>query len=328
MSARPLPTILWDLRKRVSPPPTRGVTDTELLQRFVNTRDESAFELLVWRHGPMVLSVCGRLLSDAHAQEDAFQATFLTLVRKAPSIGKRSSVGSWLYKVAHRIALRARARAALRSLRERSLGDAVLAAAAYTPTDDLAWRELRPVLDSEVRRLPDKYRAAFVLCYLEGKSNEEAAAELGCPEGTIYSRLARARDILRSRLQRRGLGIQAGPLAAVLTKNAPARQAVERNVTDRMVSMAALVAAGKTGHVSASVLQLMEGALKEMWLSKLIFTSVAVLAVVLSAAAASVSAYQTLIYEPKPVRSDGCYHLGDTGSNNDGGVPGTGSCGH
>src|SRR5436853_103187 len=107
MSARPLHTILWNLRKRVSPPPTRGVTDTELLNRFLDTRDESAFELLVWRHGPMVLSVCGRVLADAHAQEDVFQATFLTLVRKAGSIGRRDSVGSWLYKVAHRIALRA-----------------------------------------------------------------------------------------------------------------------------------------------------------------------------------------------------------------------------
>jgi RNA polymerase sigma factor (sigma-70 family) len=183
-----------------------GLTDAQLLNRFLSKRDEAAFELLVWRHGPMVLRVCRRILRDAHAAEDAFQATFLTLACKAGSIGKQEAVSSWLYKVAYRVALRAQAGASRRITLERPLVDC-LAGASTEPSDEAAWRELGPLLDAEVRRLPEKYRAAFILCYLEGKTNEEAAKELGCPKGTILSRLARARERLRKRLNQRGLAM-------------------------------------------------------------------------------------------------------------------------
>jgi RNA polymerase sigma factor (sigma-70 family) len=328
MSARPLHTILWHLRKRVNPPPARGISDSELLRRFVSARDESSFELLVWRHGPMVLAACGRVLSDPHAQEDAFQATFLTLVRKAGSIGKRQSVGSWLYKVAYRIALRARARAARRSSRERSLLSPESAALAYTPSDEVAWSELRPVLDREVQRLPEKYRTPFILCYLEGKSNEEAAEEIGCPEGTVYSRLARARATLRERLTRRGLALQPAPLAALLAAKAPAKEPLPRDLADGTVSAGVMVALGKSaGHVSATVLQLVEGMLKEMWVGKLKLVGALVLATVLSATSALI-AHESLVGSSWPVRSDGYAHPGDTGSSSDPSAPGTGHCGH
>jgi RNA polymerase sigma factor (sigma-70 family) len=183
-----------------------GLTDAQLLDRFLTKHDEAAFELLVWRHGPMVLRVCRRILRDAHGAEDAFQATFLTLACKAGSIGKQEAVSSWLYKVAYRIALRAQAGAAKRRTHEQPLVDC-LAGGSLAPSDEAAWRELGPLLDAEVRRLPEKYRAAFVLCYLEGKTNEEAAAELGCPKGTILSRLSRARERLRKRLNQRGLAL-------------------------------------------------------------------------------------------------------------------------
>ncbi|HEY1859707.1 MAG TPA: sigma-70 family RNA polymerase sigma factor [Gemmataceae bacterium] len=183
-----------------------GLTDAQLLDRFLTKHDEAAFELLVWRHGPMVLRVCRRILRDVHGAEDAFQATFLTLACKAGSIGKQEAVSSWLYKVAYRIALRAQAGATKRATHERPMVEC-LAANGTEPGDEAAWHELGPLLDAEVRRLPEKYRAAFVLCYLEGKTNEEAAQELGCPKGTILSRLSRARDRLRKRLNQRGLAL-------------------------------------------------------------------------------------------------------------------------
>jgi len=187
--------------------PAGGLTDGRLLERFLDDRDQAAFELLVWRHGPMVLRVCRRIIRDLHGAEDAFQATFLTLAYKAGSIGKRESVGSWLYKVAYRIALRARDGLSKRVTRERPLADSLVAEDVRDPADAAAWRELGPLLDAEVQRLPEKYRAAFILCCLDGKTNEEAAEELGCPKGTLLSRLARAREQLRKRLERRGLAL-------------------------------------------------------------------------------------------------------------------------
>jgi RNA polymerase sigma factor (sigma-70 family) len=200
---QPLRTILKRVRHIFRPEHPPGVTDSELLARFLGQRDEAAFELLVWRHGPMVLGICRRVLQDAHDAEDAFQATFLTLARKADSIGRRESLAGWLYTVAQRIALRARARQAHRTSREKPLADVVVEESACDPSELLAWRELRPLVDAEVARLPEKYREVFVLCYLEGKTNEEAAEQLGCPKGTVLSRLSRARKRLRQRLSGR-----------------------------------------------------------------------------------------------------------------------------
>src|SRR5262245_48884090 len=150
-------------------------TDRHLLQRFAAARDEAAFELLVRRHGALVRGVCRRVLGNADDADDAFQATFLVLATKAASVDWRAGVGPWLYQVAYRLARKARARAARRRLQE---GQAPLPRPAAAP-DDLTWRELRPLLDEELARLPQRYRAPLVLCYLEGKTRDEAAELLG-----------------------------------------------------------------------------------------------------------------------------------------------------
>ena len=176
-------------------------TDAQLLQRFASARDEAAFALLVERHGPLVLSVCRRVLGTVQDAEDAFQATFLVLARKAGVIREPGLLGNWLYGVASRIARKARAGVSKRQMHEKQvrLLPSLEAPASAEPND------LGPVLDEELSRLPEKYRAALVLCYLEGKTNEEAAQLLRWPTGTVKGRLARARDLLRSRLARRGL---------------------------------------------------------------------------------------------------------------------------
>jgi RNA polymerase sigma factor (sigma-70 family) len=184
--------------------------DDELLRRFLARRDEAAFEVLVLRHGAMVLNVCRRLLPCEQDAEDAFQATFLALIREAGRIRKHSSLGSWLYKTAYRLARRAKTRAMKQAGREVAGVDELAAPSA----EGAAWREMRTVLDDEVRRLPGKYRLPFVLCYLEGKTTTEAAQQLGCPRGTVATRLAWARERLRGRFLRRGLTLSAGLLSA------------------------------------------------------------------------------------------------------------------
>jgi RNA polymerase sigma factor (sigma-70 family) len=194
------------------------VADRQLLERFVARRDEAAFATLVERHGPMVLAACRRVLRDAHEAEDACQATFLVLARKACSLRQPERLGNWLYGVAIRAARKAQ-RTAARYCAHAMQG------AAMQPTDsttDVAWQDLGPVLDGELERLPGKYRTALVLCYLQGLSAEEAARQLGCPRGTILSRLARGRERLRSRLVRRGLALSAGLFAVLLTQRASA----------------------------------------------------------------------------------------------------------
>ena len=203
MATQPARTLIPHVRQFFRPTGAGGLTDAELLTRFTARRDKAAFELLVWRHGPMVLRVCRRVLRDDHAAEDAFQASFLTLACKAGSIGKQESVGSWLYKVAYRVALRAAEGSARQAALATPLRD--IPSRSLDPAEEAAWHELGPLLDAEVRRLPEKYRAAFILCCLEGRTNEEASRELGCPKGTVLSRLARARERLRKRLERRGL---------------------------------------------------------------------------------------------------------------------------
>src|SRR5262245_42697302 len=190
-----LGTFLRQLRRVTAPKAAGGLSDAELLERWLTQHDQAAFEVLVWRYGPLVLGVCRRLLRDGDA-EDAFQATFLALVRKAASIGRRERVGSWLYKVAYRVALRA-----ARTVRTAPPLPEVPVAGGEA---EVMWRDLRAVLDEEVNRLPEKYRTAFVLCHLQGLTNAEAARALGCPLGTVLSRLSWARERLRQRLTRRG----------------------------------------------------------------------------------------------------------------------------
>jgi RNA polymerase sigma factor (sigma-70 family) len=274
MGHEPLTLVLRRLCHLADPAVNGCLTDAELLERFVAGHDEAAFEVLVWRHGAMVFGLCRRMLRHERDAEDAFQATFLALVRKAGSISKRQSVSSWLYKVAYRVALEARARAAR----------TVPAVAGASPSakdsaDDVLWRDLRPVLDEEVNRLPEKYRAPFVLCYLEGRTNEEAARQLGCPRGTILSRLARARERLRQRLTRRGLGLAAGFGATLGAAQGTA--AVPAGLVHTTLKTALAIAAGQsaTAVVSAPVAALTQGVLHAMFMTKLKTTLAVVLAI-------------------------------------------------
>jgi RNA polymerase sigma factor (sigma-70 family) len=260
-----LHTVLRQLRQLTSRQEAGGLTDAQLLERFAARRDQAAFEVLVWRHGPMVLGVCRRVLRHAHDAEDAFQATFLTLVRKGGSISKRAALPGWLYKVAHRIALRARAGAARRARREQSAFE-FPAADPAGPADS----DLRPVLDEEVRRLPEKYRLPVVLCYLAGKTTAEAARQLGCPKGTVLSRLAWARQRLKSRLTRRGLTLTGGA-AAVLSEGG-GLTAVERPLVEATVKAGLRLAAGEAvpaGMGSGQAVILMEGVLRAMFMDKM-----------------------------------------------------------
>jgi RNA polymerase sigma factor (sigma-70 family) len=188
------------------------MTDRQLLERVAARRDEEAFAHILQRHGPLVLGVCRQILRHEQDAEDAFQATFLVLARKAGSIRSAEALPNWLYGVANRLATRMKAAARRRQTREVALVDTLTS----EPGAGGELDELGPVLHEEIGRLPDKYRIPFVLCYLDGMTNEEAARVLGCPPGTVFSRLARAREGLRTRLRRRGLMVAGGERAATL----------------------------------------------------------------------------------------------------------------
>lgn len=223
----------------------------------------------------MVLGLCRRLLPDSHDADDAFQATFLVLLRKAGSLYWHESIGNWLYGVAYRVALKARTSAAQRRNHERQAGE-VSPRETVVATD---WPELRPLLDLELERVPAKYRAALVLCYLEGRSTEEAAQQLGCPVGTIKSRLARGRELLRVRLERRGLALTATALATLMEQNAVAA-AVPAAMTKSLLQASRLISAGpaaSAGVVSVRAAAWAEGVVKAMWMTKLKTAAVVVL---------------------------------------------------
>jgi RNA polymerase sigma factor (sigma-70 family) len=192
------------------------LTDGELLSAFLERRDESAFEALLCRHGRMVLGVCQRLLPHAPDAEDAFQATFLVLARKASSVSPRNLVGNWLYGVAQQTALQVRALNMKRQSRERTMANVPEAAM----MSESKWEDLQPILDEELGRLPAKYRAVVMLCDVEGRTRKDAAIHLGCPEGSVSSRLSRAREMLSKRLTKRGVTLSAGTLGTMLTTNA------------------------------------------------------------------------------------------------------------
>src|SRR5947209_10427313 len=199
MAVGRLSQVVQHLRSVLLRQDSEGSPDCVLLRRYLHAHDEAAFEALVDRHGPMVLGVCRRVLGDAHDAEDAFQATFLVLVRKAASVVPREFVANWLYGVACRTARKARVARARADAVKRRVYDRVTAMAGSPRTEDEVWHDLQPVLDEELRRLPDKYRAAVVLCDLEGKPRKDAAQQLGWPEGTLSGRLARARKLLADR---------------------------------------------------------------------------------------------------------------------------------
>jgi RNA polymerase sigma factor (sigma-70 family) len=258
MAENRLGNVLRWVHTRIGAEMSGDRSDDELLSRYLSRRDEAAFEAILRRHGPLVLGVCRRLLFDAQDVEDAFQTVFLILVRKAASLRRRERLGAWLYGVAHRVAVRARAHAA-RAGRRQVLADV----ATSDPAPDMFWQDLRGVLDEEVQRLPEKYRLPVVLCYLEGLTNEEAAQALGWPKGTVATRLARARERLRRRLVRRGLGPQAGALGVGL-----AHFAQSPVLPEALIQASTRAAAGGVAAVPAPVGALMKGVLRDMFWSK------------------------------------------------------------
>jgi RNA polymerase sigma factor (sigma-70 family) len=242
MHASTLRSVLEHLRKLTDPAGVRELSDADLLERFRLGREEAAFTLLVQRHGPMVLAVCRRVLGDAHEAEDAFQATFLVLVRNAAAIRKQESLAGWLHGVAWRIAHKARLRSARQQARPFTTRPSI---ARDDPSEKLAAAELRAALDEEIERLPDKYRMPLVLCYLADKTHEQAAGELGWPKSSVTARLARARELLQRRLRNRGFTVPAGLLAALLTEQS-AHAALPSLLTLATVRLAVQALTGET----------------------------------------------------------------------------------
>jgi RNA polymerase sigma factor (sigma-70 family) len=271
--------ILNYLRHVLGTPANGGVSDAELLRRFIQGRDEAAFELLLWRHAGLVLHVCRQVLRDADEDEDSFQATFLVLIRKSGSISRKESLGGWLHRVAFHTALKLRQKLARRTTMERALDDFDAPA---LEKDDAERRELRRMVCEEVNRLPPKYRAPIVACYFEAKTHEEAAHQLGWPQGTVASLLARGRDLLHRRLIRRGLTLSATVFAAVLsTRTSQAALAARITTTMKM-----LVAGSMAGAiVSPRIAALARGVSRAMFWTRTKIVAAVVLLAVLSGVA-------------------------------------------
>jgi RNA polymerase sigma factor (sigma-70 family) len=290
MAKEPLENVLDYIRQIAGAPGSQELTDQELLHSFAADRDEAAFAVLVQRHGPLVWGVCRRVLRQTQDAEDAFQATFLVLARKAGRIRWQPDVSNWLYAVAWRVALKAKSDANRRQQRTRELQDMQ----APETNGDSVGLEIRPVLDEELNRLPLKYRAPVVLHYLQGKTYAEAAEKLGWPAGTVSTRLAQARQLLRRRLARRGIGMSMSLLTAALAENA-ATAMVPPSLLDATVKAATLLAAGQAGTViSTKVLTLTQGALKAMFLAKLKTCAAVVLALGILGTGAGFVGYRML----------------------------------
>jgi RNA polymerase sigma factor (sigma-70 family) len=288
--------LLRHLRQLVTADSSGPLPDRHLLQRFARDGDEAAFAALLRRHGPMVLGVCRRVLHHQHDAEDAFQATFFVLARKAGSIRRQDSLSSWLYQVAYRTAVKARAAAAQRLTAERGEGT-------MQPADPLAevtWRELRGVLDEELHRLPDRYSAPLVLCYLQGQTQDQAARHLGWTKSTFRRRLEVGRQRLRLRLARRGVTLCAAFSATLLTE-AAAPAAVPAGLMQTTLQGATQVAAGTAATssvISSPVAALTEGVLKAMYATRLKITTLVLLAAGAFALTAALWAHQTLAQPP------------------------------
>jgi RNA polymerase sigma factor (sigma-70 family) len=271
VASETLGRFLWHIRQVHG---ASQASDAQLLERFASRREEQAFVALVRRHGPLVLGVCRRVLRDDHESEDAFQATFLALARQASSIRRGECLSSWLYGVALRVALRARAELARRRQHERKAAQKGNGASRETfPL------ELRLVLDEELGRLPARYRGALVLCYLQGKTHIEAARELGYPPGSMSRHLARARELLRARLVRRGIVLSTALLGVELA-TLTARAALPSTLvggTVRACTAFAIYQGAST--ISTKVLALADGALKSMFIVHLKMAAVVVIAV-------------------------------------------------
>jgi RNA polymerase sigma factor (sigma-70 family) len=252
------------------------LSDRQLLQRFRLNRDEAAFAALLERHGSMVLGVCRRVLGCPQTSDDAFQATFLVLFRRAGSLAWRESLGSWLHEVAYRVALKARVSQQRRHDRER-LAARMNLEHHYLEHDR---SELQQVVDAEVASLPEKYRQPIVLCYLEGRTHEEAAAELGWPIGTVKGRLARGRELLRKRLVRRGFASGTATLASIAGQGV-VKAEVSAALAQTTQELAKVFLTGQlSAGASAPVLSLAEGMVRTMALRKMQHAIVSVVVLV------------------------------------------------
>jgi RNA polymerase sigma factor (sigma-70 family) len=283
--------VLQLIRRVVSDPRVRGCADEELLRRFLDHQDQGAFETLLRRHGPMVLDVCRGVLPNEADVEDAFQATFLVLARKAHSIRRAASLASWLHGVAYRAACQARTASARRKEHEAR----VPARTAVEMADELAWREVRQVVQEELSGLSERYRTPLVLCYLQGKTQDEAAALLGLAKSTLKDRLERGRALLRARLVRHGLG----PMALLVVSawpGATVSAGVPASLVTSTVKAATPVAAGGAAAsvVSAEVAALAEGGARAMWLPNLKSVTVLFLAAALLVGGVAVLSYHAL----------------------------------
>jgi RNA polymerase sigma factor (sigma-70 family) len=295
MATGKLGTLLRHIHKLASPRGDCQGTDRQLLDDFAARGDEAAFAALVARHGPMVLRVCRRVLNHEQDAEDAFQATFLVLARNTGSIRKREALADWLHGVAYRTAMKAQRSAARRRKHEARLRT-LRPEAAPSPR----WDEVQPVLDEEIQRLPETFRAAFVLCVLEGKSGPEAAAELGVKEGTVSSRLTRARQRLQRQLARRGIKL-AALLAALSVAESAAGAAVPAGLAQAAILSGLSVAAGETavGSIPSHIAVLAAGVTRAMLLTKAKIATAVLFAVGLLATAGAL-AHQALGAREKP----------------------------
>ncbi len=279
--------VLRHIRQLVASQSHGQQSDLQLLQRFIADREEAAFTTLVRRHGPMVLGVSRGVLHHQQDAEDVFQATFLVLARKADTIRKHEAVSSWLHGVAYRLALKAKTRTDRRRRREEPTRDAEA-----SPADDLTMRELRTILHEELHRLPEKYRASLLLCYWEGKTRDEAAERLGVTAGAFKKYLARARELLGSRLARRGLAPSAA-LFATLFAESGAHAAIS-SVTTLSTARAAVAFAmgnGASTGASGAAAVLAEGVLRTMTITKYVKLLLSLLLVSGLGAGASLATY-------------------------------------
>jgi RNA polymerase sigma factor (sigma-70 family) len=289
---------------RLADSPAAEPSDADLFDRFRAGGEEAAFALLVQRHGPAVLGVCRRVLGHAADAEDAFQATFLVLLRKADSIRRRDSLGSWLYGVAYRVASKVRGRRILTAP-----PSSTPAIADSDPAADVALREVTAVLDEEIQLLPDKYRAAIILCGLEGKTCEQAARELRWPKSSLAHRLTRARALLQSRLARRGIGVPAALLATVLAREAAAAR-LPTLLTLDTVRLAARVMSG-TPAVHARAVALAQGVATETAPARWVIALALAASIGLTAAAGMLAALKEPV--PQPPRAESPRGVGADG---------------
>ncbi|MCI0380423.1 MAG: sigma-70 family RNA polymerase sigma factor [Gemmataceae bacterium] len=288
--------------------PMNTAPDVALLERFVSQRDEAAFATLIRRHGPMVLRLCGRILHNQHDAEDVLQATFLVLSHKAASVRRQASIGSWLYGVAYRLALKLKSRSTRRLASE--------GRADWKPTADplaeISVREVQEIVDRELACLPDKYRAPFVLCCLEGLTRDEAALQLGCSLSVLKNRLEESRKRLRTRLTARGVTLPAALLASFLSEHevaAVAPMVLMKSTVNAAVTIASEGSAASL--VSARVAALVEGAVRAMSTAKLKIVSL----FILTAAAIGLGAAGVVTYGMESTTSGIDVRLRKTGED-------------